>query len=399
MARVRGSVGRRRAPLMALAAIALFAGLWGGLLRLGIDVHAGGATLAEAHGPLMALGFLGTLISLERAVALRRTWAYVAPLAAAIGALLALSDAPGALGQALLLLAGCVLVAAHVAIDRLQRSLHNAIMALGALNWCAAVAWWLIGADIARFVPLLAAFLVLAIVGERLELARLGGLRGRLPRLWLGGAIATLVAGLVLSLPVQQIGVQIAGAGLVAQALWLARYDIARRTVRMTGVTRFMALALLAGYIWLGVAGALWIAGDPALGGGFGYDAALHAVFLGFVFSMVFAHAPVIVPAVLRAPLPYHPRFYAHLALLHASLALRLLGGDLAGNVRAWQWGGALGELSILVFLASSAQAVAHARRAARSARSRTVPASRHRGVRPPSPPRRPSHAPNRSLD
>jgi hypothetical protein len=394
MAGVSSGAGVRRAPLMALAAVALFAGLWGGLLRLGIDVHAGGATLAEAHGPLMTLGFLGTLISLERAVALRRGWAHVAPLAAAIGALLALSDAPGALGQALLLLAGGVLVAAHVAIDRVQRSLHNAIMGIGALAWCAAVAWWLTGAAVGRFVPLLAAFLVLTIVGERLELARLGGMAGSLPRLWLAAAVAALVAGLALSLPAQRLGVRIAGAGLIAQALWLARYDIARRTVRMHGVTRFMAVALLAGYVWLAVGGALWLAADAAGGGGFAYDAALHAVFLGFVFSMVFAHAPVIVPAVLRVSLPYHPRFYAHLLLLHGSLALRLLGGDLAGDLRAWQWGGALGELAILLFLASSAHALVRARRTARTARS----ALHHRGVRAATPPRRPSHAPDRPV-
>jgi hypothetical protein len=394
MAGVSSGAGVRRAPLMALAAVALFAGLWGGLLRLGIDVHAGGATLAEAHGPLMTLGFLGTLISLERAVALRCGWAHVAPLAAAIGALLALSDAPGALGQALLLLAGGVLVAAHVAIDRVQRSLHNAIMGIGALAWCAAVAWWLTGAAVGRFVPLLAAFLVLTIVGERLELARLGGMAGSLPRLWLAAAVAALVAGLALSLPAQRLGVRIAGAGLIAQALWLARYDIARRTVRMHGVTRFMAVALLAGYVWLAVGGALWLAADAAGGGGFAYDAALHAVFLGFVFSMVFAHAPVIVPAVLRVSLPYHPRFYAHLLLLHGSLALRLLGGDLAGDLRAWQWGGALGELAILLFLASSAHALVRARRTARTARS----ALHHRGVRAATPPRRPSHAPDRPV-
>jgi hypothetical protein len=357
------SRGSRRAPLLALAAVALVAGLWGGLLRLGLDVRPGGASLAEAHGPLMTLGFLGTLISLERAVALRSAWAYVAPPAAGIGALLALSGAPGAVGQALLLLAGAVLVAAHVAIHRLQRSMHNAIMGLGAMAWCAAVAWWLTGAPVVRFVPLLAAFLVLTIVGERLELARLGGVSGTLPRVWLGAAVAALVAGLALSLPAQRLGVQIAGVGLIAQALWLARYDIARRTVRRSGVTRFMAVALLAGYAWLAVGGALWVAGDVADGGGYAYDAALHAVFLGFVFSMVFAHAPVIVPAVLRVPLPYHPRFYAHLALLHASLALRLLGGDLAGNEPAWQWGGVLGEVAIVLFLASSAHAVVRARR------------------------------------
>jgi hypothetical protein len=391
---VSAAVAARRAPLMALALVALFAGLWGGLLRMGINVHSGGTTLAEAHGPLMTLGFLGTLISLERAVALRRTWAYVAPFAAAIGALLALSGTPGGYGAALLLLAGAVLVAAHVAIDRVQRSLHNAIMGLGAVAWCAAAAWWLTGAAVARFVPLLAAFLVLTIVGERLELARMGGLGRVLPRLWLGGAVVALVAGLVISLPAHRLGVRIAGAGLIAQALWLARYDIARRTVRGHGVTRFMAIALLVGYVWLAVAGVLWIAGDPALAGGFAYDASLHAIFLGFVFSMVFAHAPVIVPAVLRVPLPYHRRFYAHLALLHGSLALRLLGGDLAGNLTSWQWGGGLGELAILLFIVSSAHAVLSARRGKRRPAKRSGQVTHV--LRTPTPQRRPSHAPDR---
>jgi hypothetical protein len=35
-------------------------------------------------------------------------------------------------------------------------------------------------------------------------------------------------------------------------------------------------------------------------------DAVIHAAFLGFAMSMVMAHAPVIPPAVLRRPLPYH---------------------------------------------------------------------------------------------
>jgi len=112
----------------------------------------------------------------------------------------------------------------------------------------------------------------------------------------------------------------------------------------------------------------LWIAGDPTQLAGFAYDASLHAIFLGFVMSMVFAHAPVIVPAVLGVKLPYHRGFYIPLALLHASLALRLLGGDLAGNLTAWQWGGGLNEVAILLFFALVAQSALHARRARRGA-------------------------------
>lgn len=351
----------RRAPLLALALVALFAGLWGGLLRLGLSLPSGLTTASEVHGPLMALGFLGTLVSLERAVALGRWWSYAAPLAAGLGALAALVGAPGGLGPALLTLAGLVLLADHVVLHRMAPSAHNAIMGLGALAWCAAAALWLAGADVSRFSPLLAGFLVLTIVGERLELTRAVRLSARARGL-LAVAVVVFCAGLAISLAAETVGVRIAGAGLLGQAAWLAGYDVARRTVRMGGVTRFMACALLAGYVWLAVAGVLWTA-YASMSDGPAYDASLHAVFLGFVMSMVFAHAPVIVPAVLRVSLPFSRGFYAHLALLHASLALRLLGGDLAGNLVAWQWGGVLNEVAILLFLTVTAYAVLHARR------------------------------------
>lgn len=373
-----GRARRRRAPLVALAILALFAGLWGGLIRLGLAVPGGVASAGEAHGPLMALGFLGTLVSLERAVALGRAWAYVAPVAAGLGALMALAGVRDAFGPALVTLAGLVLLSSHGVLHRVQPSAHNAVMGLGALAWCAAAVLWLAGADVSRFAPLLAGFLVATIVGERLELTR-AVRRAPRTRLLLLCAIAVFAGGLAVSMATERLGVRIAGLGLLAQALWLGRYDVARRTVRMGGVTRYMACALLAGYVWLACAGVLWVA-DAALGDGPAYDASLHAVFLGFVMSMVFAHAPVIVPAVLRVALPYRRGFYAPLGLLHASLALRLLGGDLAGNPILWQWGGILGEVAILLFLAATAHAVLGARRAAdrRSRAGAASPASIH---------------------
>jgi hypothetical protein len=355
---------RRRAPLMALAVVALFAGLWGALIRLGLTLPSAVTSAAELHGPLMALGFLGTLVSLERAVAVARPWLYVAPLAAGVGALAGLAGAPDSFGPALLALAGCVLLAAHLVLHRRQPSAHNAVMGLGALAWCAAAVLWLAGADVARFAPLLAGFLVLTIVGERLELTRAVLRSDRVQQLLIT-AIAVFAAGLVVSIFAERTGVRIAGVGLAAQAAWLARYDVARRTVRIGGVTRFMASALLAGYVWLGCAGVLWTA-YAALSDGPAYDASLHAVFLGFVMSMVFAHAPVIVPAVLRVALPFRRAFYGHLALLHLSLAVRVIGGDLAGNTVLWQWGGIAGEAAILLFLAATAHGVLSTRRQAR---------------------------------
>jgi hypothetical protein len=93
------------------------------------------------------------------------------------------------------------------------------------------------------------------------------------------------------------------------------------------------------------------------------YDVALHTVFLGFVMSMIFGHAPVIVPAVLNVRLPFRRWFYLHVALLHAALLVRLVGGDAAGSRLAWQVGGAGTEVAILLFLGVSVTAVLRARR------------------------------------
>lgn len=354
---------------MAAAVIALLAGLWAGLLHLGLAVPAGRAGLAEAHGPLMVLGFLGTLIALERAVALGAAWGYAAPAAAGAGGLV-LVVGLSELGQALLTAGGLVLLAIFVAVHRIQASLHNAVLAAGAGCWVVAGALWLAGWDIPRFVPWLVGFLVLTITGERLELSRLVG-ANRAARGLFVAAAGVFVAGLAAALLADSVGVLLAGIGLVALAAWLARYDVARRTVHSLGVTRYMAVALLAGYGWLGVAGLLWAATGRMVDGP-SYDAMLHAVFLGFVMSMVFAHAPVIVPAVLGRPFPYRPVLYVPLVMLHASLLLRLAGGDAAGNLAAWQWGGILNEAALLLFLGLAATAVLRPRSG--SVRSGAVP-------------------------
>jgi hypothetical protein len=107
------------------------------------------------------------------------------------------------------------------------------------------------------------------------------------------------------------------GVVLLLLAAWLVVFDLARVTIRQDRLPRYVAACLLAGYFWLGCLGA---------------DCACHwlrrraaRVFVGFVFSMVFGHAPVILPAVLRVRFPYHPVLYLPLALLHASLAVRVL--------------------------------------------------------------------------
>ena len=87
------------------------------------------------------------------------------------------------------------------------------------------------------------------------------------------------------------------------------------------------------------------------------YDAMLHAIFLGFVFSMIFAHAPIILPTITGLVLPFQSIFYLHVGLLHLSLSLRI-AGDVAQLLWLQRWGGLLNAAAILLFLANNVHAV-----------------------------------------
>ncbi|HEY8619528.1 MAG TPA: hypothetical protein VIM01_05600 [Dermatophilaceae bacterium] len=363
------TIPRTRLPLFIAALVCLLAGLWGGLLLLGLPVPTLLATTAEEHGVLMALGFLGTVISLERAVALGRPWAFAAPALAGAGGVAVLVSLPPMVGRLLLCAASIVLVVVYVVVHRIQPALHLRVMVAGAVCWYVATLLWLMGWSLPRLVPWIAGFLILTIIGERLELARVAFLTRTSVRQFLAGAVI-LGVGLILTTTATtgSTGVRLAGAGMIALAVWGFVHDVARRTVKIPGVTRFMAVCLLAGYVWLFIGGAIWLlAGD--LGASVAiYDAALHSVFLGFVMSMIFGHAPVIVPAVLRVRLPFRPWFYVHVGLLHASLLARVIEGDGLGSVLCWRVGGVGTELAVLGFLAASVIAVRQARRKGRSA-------------------------------
>jgi hypothetical protein len=203
---------------------------------------------------------------------------------------------------------------------------------------------------------------VLTIAGERLELSRLTR-PGPGAEALFALAAALALAGALLGLVQPELAWRIGGAGFLGLTLWLVRHDVARRTIRVPGLPRFTAVCLLSGYVWLALAGGLGLVlPNPfALGA---YDAMLHAVFLGFVFAMVFGHAPIILPAVTRWPVPFRGRFYLHFGLLEASLLLRLAGDALdwpAGRA----WGGLVNAAAILLFLALTGFAVRAGRKSA----------------------------------
>jgi hypothetical protein len=257
---------------------------------------------------------------------------------------------PLGVAQSLFVLASAVLLGGSLVVTRKQMALFTVMLAVGAGCWLAGNLVWIGSGNLHAAVPFWLAFLVLTIAGERLELTRFLPARPAAAPSFVAVS-SVILAGALVAPFAEAAGLVIFAAGLLALAVWLLVFDIARHTAAQHGLTRFIGICLLTGYVWLG-AGAL-----AGLAGGFSpasplHDTAMHAVALGFVFAMVFGHAAIIFPAVLKVKIPYHPFFYVPLALLHLSLALRVFGG-LTENLALRQWGALANAATLAVFIAT----------------------------------------------
>ncbi len=333
-------------PFIALALLALLLALWAGLIRLGWAVPSI-PNLALAHGPLMVCGFLGVLIPLERAVAIRQKWMFAVPLFSALG-WITLFFAP-AVGTILFTLGSLGTLAILSVMVQREPHIHTITMAFGALAWVIGNILWMSGFPIFQIVFWWMSFLILTIGGERLELNRVLHPRPEQIRSFSIFA-ATLLAGAVLSTFTLTWGARLSGLAMLALSLWFLKNDLARRNFHHANpLTRYIAICLFSGFIWLGISGVIHLYFGALYAGPF-YDAAVHAVFVGFVISMIFGHAPIIFPAILRVPVTFYRAFYVQLILLHFSLMLRVTG-DLTNLVTIRKWGGMLNEVAILLFL------------------------------------------------
>ncbi|MEL7832885.1 hypothetical protein [Fodinibius sp. Rm-B-1B1-1] len=309
--------------LLFVAAVGLLTGLYSGLVRLGFLPETNHAISPLAHGPLMINGFLGTLIGLERAAALDKKWAFVGPvfMAASTGFLL---TGLQVLGEWSLILGSVGLTVVMAFLYYLQPKMYHLIMALGAGSLLVGNLFYVFNYPIYMLVGWWAAFPVLTIFGERLELNRIMRPPKQAQQIFVG-----LILGWIIALGITHfdrvIGWSTASLLLIIIAGWLVQYDVARRTIKSVEWTRYSAVCLLTGYGWLILAGlfGLWY-GFPTAGPL--YDGLLHMIFVGFVFSMIFAHASVIIPSLSGKIIPWHRYFYLPLLLLHGFLAIRILG-------------------------------------------------------------------------
>ncbi|SHN25565.1 hypothetical protein SAMN04488057_11437 [Cyclobacterium lianum] len=300
----------------------LIMGIVGGWIRLGYLAFPIPEAAAH-HGLLMVGGFLGALISLERAMVMKhRAWLLV-PLLAVLSLPLLLGGWPMA-GSALLLAAStCLVVLMYIQTLRLSE-IHTYIIALGAAAWMLGNFAWIYSGFVPMATGWWMAFLLFTILGERVELNRFLPTPEWAKGIFIAGMV---LFGLGLLLPFHQWGNSTLGFASVLLAFWLLRFDMARKAAGKPGQFRYTGIGLLTGYLWLALHGLIlaWMENHP-----YYYDLYLHTFFLGFTFSMIWAHAPIIIPAVFKVHANiFHPVLWLGWSLFQLSLAGRMIA--------AWQ--------------------------------------------------------------
>lgn len=353
-----------QAPVALTAVAGLAVAVWAGLVRIGWAWEMPLEDLPAMHGAIMVCGFLGTVIGIERAVALGRWWAWASPALAAAGAVALVAGLPGAMdsdpsiARALFAASAVALFAESLLIVRRQPALFTATLAAGAGALAAGnIAWWM-ERPLSHAVLWWIGFLVLTIASERLELSRVVRLSRRAVVVFAAEGLL-LLGSLAWTTWKNAVELRCFGIALALLALWMLRCDVARRTVKLKGLPRFVASGLLAGYAWL-LAGGVIFAWYATSWGPFPRDAAYHSVFLGFVISMIFAHAPIILPAISGLEVAWSRLFYVPLFFLHATLVVRV-AADFGPWMEVRQWGGLGNAASIALFLLVLLSAVVRA--------------------------------------
>ncbi|MDP3290072.1 MAG: hypothetical protein Q8M64_17350 [Methyloversatilis sp.] len=334
-----------------LAVSAMLAGIAAGLARFGVPIPAVPVAL---HGAVMICAVFGTVISLERAVALQRLPGLLSPLAAGLGGLVAWAIGSVVAAQMLWAFAAAALVLLYLHAGRSRAwSLHLVVEMAGAVCWLIGVLVWAAG-DLSAAVMSWVAFLVLTIAGERRELMQMIRLP-RFARVLFVLAVAMLLLSVVLSPVRAALAALLLWLACALLALWLLRWDMAPRKWSAPGWPGHVAQCLTVGYVWLLVGALLGLYG--VLSPGPLPAAGLHAVLLGFVLAMVFGHAPIMLPALLRLRPVYSAWARVPLWLLAASLLLRL-GASPSGDLSALALAGVGHALAIVLFGAVMVAAV-----------------------------------------
>lgn len=328
--------------LLPLVALSLLTGIWTGWIRIGWNFPL--TQNMGDHGSLMVGGFIGTLICIERTVTFNNKIVLLIPFVNSLSIVFFLLKMPDIAYW--LLLAGSIgLVVIYFTLYTRFNELEQMIMTAGAMCYligCAlliktsfypvAAMWWI-------------AFLYLTIVGERIELSRYLNISSR-NKYFLTVLLGLYIVGILMSF--HSSGGIVIAVSFFGSAIWLFKFDMARKSLIREGQFFYSGIVLLTGYVWLIISALFFAYGSFA---GLLYDPALHSFFLGFVFSMIFAHAPIILPGVLKLQINlFSKSLYIWFFMLQISLLSRIAGSLLViPDIKVWA--GLFNGITILGFL------------------------------------------------
>lgn len=301
------------------------------------------AEIAAQHGFLMVSGLFGTLISLERTLILKHSGWLGIPLGSALSVLLLMLQ-HSQVGFALQLLAASGLALLYLKQWLQFREPYFLILVLSALAWAFSALVLFTGHSYAAASMWYLLFLLFTIVAERLELSRfIAAPKWARPLLF----VILFVLFAVQALPFHWGTHYINGIFIAALAWWLIQFDIVKINLKKRGFFFYTGSTLFAGYIWLMLSAVLMA---MPLFAPYHYDAVLHSFFIGFAMSMLFAHAPIIFPALLKLSIkPYHPVFYLPVWASHVLLLIRLYA-DYSLNWPLRKWIGLFQVTVLLLF-------------------------------------------------
>ncbi len=297
--------------------------------------------MAARHGFLMVSGLFGTLISLERTLILQqRGWLSI-PLLSAISVVLVIADValPGFVAQ---VLAALLLGALYVKQWFRYREVYFLGLILSAMAWMVSGLVLLLGNGFPAASIWYVLFLLFTIAAERLELSKFVGMPSWARPLLLVLFILLLA---VQGLPFHWGSGHLSGLLLAGIGFWLLQFDIVKINLKKSGFFYYTGSTLFGGYVWLMISGVLMALPLQTF---YHYDAVLHSFFIGFTFSMLYAHAPIIFPALIGSrQKPFHKGLYLPVWFTHVLLLLRLYADYSSDwNLRKW-----VGLFQVLVMI------------------------------------------------
>jgi hypothetical protein len=339
-------IKRERLPIVFLAMLCLLSGLWSGLSRIGWDIYV--LPVTAHHGAVMVGGFLGTLIALEKIIPLKKKELYIIPVLNAISVFFFFVRKPG-ISIALLITSSAALVFVFYHYFRTQRKIIYVLMLLGAVSWLTGNILLMTRLFYPLAFPWWTAFALFIITAERLEVMTFLPV-GKSHKIVLVTLLLGFIVGILFSF--HGTGSLICGLSLTGASLWLMRHDLIGVNIKKQGLHKFMAVTLLTGYIALLMTGVFFFALSEQW---LTYDALVHSFFIGFVFSMIFAHGPIILPGILGiTATPFSRILYLWLGLLQASWLVRFFA-DVTLALEIREISGLLSVVAILGYFATIA--------------------------------------------